>query len=353
MRATRCALAALFVCTTPLAAADWRVASTSDQGIAFVDSQSVVRSGDNVTFRLDQRWSVPRGNGSTELRESVDADCVSRRWTSTSSSRNQTLKQEVKMTIKTVASPGTVYDGVITVACTGQYRSDAVADRARFAAAFFAATGNVRDRLDIAAGKPPSAPPLPAPQPNRFESADGRFSLTKLENWRFVPIEEAKSLRADLKLGDEEMQKKFEKPDAFLESNGVTKLVTITKPGFTGLTGARPMLQVSVRPLEADMPNPSPKNVVSETLRELEKLFPDLIVNSPVRELELAGHPAADYVATYALRTKEGRVIPTRNRLVVVVASIRIFFIAMGSAPGDDQSQQELETIVSSIAVDR
>jgi hypothetical protein len=351
MRATRCALAALFVCTVPLAAAEWRVASTSAEGIAFVDSRSVVRSGDKVTFRLDQRWSAPRSDGSTELRESVEADCVSRKWTSTSSSRDPKLKQEIKMTIKTVAAPGTVYDAVVTAACTGEYRSDAVADRARFATAFFAATGDMRRRLDIAAGKPPAETPLPPPEPNRFESPDGRFSLTKPDNWRFVPLEEAKRLRADLKVGDGEMQKRFEMPDAFLESNGVTRLVTLTKRGFTGLTGARPMLQVSVRLLEADMPNPEPKDVVSETLRGLEELFPDLVVDSPVRALELAGHPAADYVATYTVRTKEGRAVTTRNRMVVVVAGKRIFFIAMGSAPSDDQSRQELEPIVSNIVV--
>jgi len=290
-------MAALFVCTTPLAAAQWRVASTSADGIAFVDSGSVVRSGDNVTFSLDRRWSVPRPDGSTELRESVAAGCVSRSWTSTSSSPSEKLKQDIKMTIKTVGTPGTVYDAVITAVCTGEYRSDAVPDRVRFAAAFFATTGDIRDRLDIAAGKPPSETPRPAPQPNRFETSDGRLSLTNPENWRFVPIEEAKRARAGLKLADQELQKKFENPAAFLEGNGVTKLVSITKQGFTGLTGAQPTLEVSVRPLEADMPDPSPKDVVSETLHGLEELFPDLVVNSPVRELKLAGHPAADYVA--------------------------------------------------------
>ena len=351
MNVIRCAWIVLSLCTLPVAAADWRVAAISTDGsITFVDAASVKRSGDKVAFRLDQRWPVPRSDGSLARSEQVDADCASRSWASTSTSEKGQVRQV--MTFKTVAAPGTVYDSMVTAACTGAFRSGAVADRARYAAAFFAAAGSIAMRLDAAAqtqpGYVPPAEPIPVQDPNAFENAATRFSLKKLDAWRFVPLEEAKRNRAELRLGDEKLQKSHDEYDAFLERNAVTRLVAMERQTFAGL---KPNLQVSVRPLEPDLPDPSPREVVEEALRGLQKGFPDMVLESPVREFKLAAHTAAEYAATVTVRTKDGRALPMRSRMIVVLGGKFIFFIAMARPPGDNRADEELEKILSSITI--
>lgn len=333
MSVIRCGLLAVSLCTLPVAAADWRVAVTWADGIAFVDAASVVRSGDKVAFRMDQRLAVPLGDGTETLPQQVDADCVSRSWAGKSTSKKGKVREE--MTLTTVASRGTVYDAVLTAACTGEFQSETVADRGRHAAAFFAARAQEE--------------PVPAAEETHtFESASPRFSLQKPEGWRFVPLHEAKKNRAELRVGDEELQKSFDERDAFFDRNAVMQLVTIQKhkAPFGGLN---PTFQVSVRPLEPELPDPSPQKVIEEMALALQKGFPDTVIESPVREFELAGQKAADYVATYTIRTKDGRVAPTRSRVIVVVGGKFIFFIAMASSPGDDPSG-DFAKILSSIS---
>ena len=131
----------------------WRVAAVSDDSLFLVDAASVARSGVKVAFRMEQRSSVPLPDGGNSRLHQVDADCASRSWTGRSSFPDRQDGQDVIVTdvVTTVAEPGTVYDAVITAACTSAFKSAAIADPSRYAAAYFAASGSARERLDAAA----------------------------------------------------------------------------------------------------------------------------------------------------------------------------------------------------------
>ena len=146
-------LLALAAAPAGAAAAEWRVAATSAGSVAFVDAAGVERSGDTVTFRLDTRLREPLSHGRSLLSERVEAGCASRSWKSKSSFRYREKGRDLTATdtITTTAKAGTVYAGVIDAACTGKYVTGAIADPARWAAAYFAATGTWRERLDAAA----------------------------------------------------------------------------------------------------------------------------------------------------------------------------------------------------------
>ena len=360
MNVIRWAVTALLLCALPIFAAEWRVASISSDygGIAFLDAASIKRTGEKVTFKLDQRWAAPRSNGSVRLVEDVESDCVSRSWTAMSTSQDKKLG-EMKMTIKTVAGPGTVYDAVLTAACTGAFRSGTVADRARYAAAFFGASGSTDQRLDAGNRTQPGYVPPPesittqavaAPESNTFASATVPFSLTKPDDWRFVSLEESKRNRGDIVFSDPELQATYERREAFQASQGVSRLVTLEKR-TERFGSTRPNVQVSVRALEANLPDPSPKELLDGVLQELQKGLPDIVIESPVRAFKLAGHPAADYVTTATVRTRDGRAIPVRSRMIIVVGHKFIFFIALGSAPRDDRANEEFEKILTSITI--
>ena len=158
-------LAAASPVVTAAPAPVWRVAGTSTGSVAFVDAASVARSGDTVTFRTDTRLREPLSHDRHNLLEQVEAGCESRRWKGKSSFNYREKGQNLTATdtITTVAKPGTVYDAVIDSACTGKFVTGAIPDPARYAAAYFAASGSYREQLEAAARS--QASPSPAAEP--------------------------------------------------------------------------------------------------------------------------------------------------------------------------------------------
>lgn len=139
----------------PAAAPEWRVAAASADptSIVFVDAASVARSGDTVTFRADTRLREPTPLGRRSIDEQVEAGCESRSWKSRSSFsyRDKGRDMTATDTVTTVAGRGTVREGVIAAACTGRFATGPIPDPARFAAAYFAASGSYREQLEAAA----------------------------------------------------------------------------------------------------------------------------------------------------------------------------------------------------------
>jgi opacity protein-like surface antigen len=85
------ALAACAVsAAAPAAAADWRVVNIdgeSERGgvsVAFIDLDSLSRSGDDVRFNMQVRFSTSPAQWDS-LRAQVHVECSTRRWESTSS----------------------------------------------------------------------------------------------------------------------------------------------------------------------------------------------------------------------------------------------------------------------------
>jgi hypothetical protein len=314
--------------------ADWRVAAMARDAtvITFVDAASIVHTGDKVSFRMDQRRPLPLVPNTMVV--DVEADCASRSWTGKRSGQERVNGKDTTFTetTTTVARPGTVYDAVLTAACTGKFRSDAVADPARHAADYFAESRKLEEAR------------------NRFESETAGFSLTKPANWTFAPVDQETRARTNARvfLSDEESRKLFERHTV---APAATPLVAIKKhkEPFAGLN---PSLQVSYRPLEPHLPPPSPKEILEGSLSTLRKALPDLVLESPVKEFKFAGHEAAEYVATGTLRTKDGGAFPMRIRMIFVVGGKSIFFIAMASSPeGDDGSGDAFASILSSITI--
>lgn len=138
----------------PAAKAGWRVAAISGNSLFFIDSGTVVRLGTNVAFRMEQHSTLPLRTRTGKELSQVDADCVSRSWKSKSSfpyRQDDGKDVMVEDVVTLVPKAGTVYDAVMTAACTDAFKSGAVADPSRYAAAYFAASGSVRERLDAAA----------------------------------------------------------------------------------------------------------------------------------------------------------------------------------------------------------
>ena len=136
------------------------------QPLFFVDTATVVRWGTNVAFRMDQHSTLPLSTRTGNELSQVDADCASRSWKSKSSfpyRQDDGKDVMVEDTVTLVPKAGTVYDAVMTAACTGAFKSGVVADLSRYAAAYFGASGSVRERLDAAAraqdGSSPAAEP--------------------------------------------------------------------------------------------------------------------------------------------------------------------------------------------------
>lgn len=178
--------------------------------------------------------------------------------------------------------------------------------------------------------------PVAAQDSDRFANATAGFSLSKPAGWTF----NASRTKADL--SDEELQKAFaQKP--------TVPLVAMTNPAhlFTDF-------QVTLIPRNPVLAGASPRQIVEQVvLPNLKKRSATLTVQSPVRELELSGHAAAEYVATDTIRTGE-LAMAVRMRAILVSGPRFFYLIDMFTAAADEaRSKEDFAKILSSITIDK
>lgn len=186
--------------------------------------------------------------------------------------------------------------------------------------------------------------PAVAQDANLFESATAGFSLKKPTGWRFASLEQVTKNRASVRLNDEELEK-------LVQQQATAPLVVMTKheEPFDGLN---PSFQVLIRPLPASLAGATPKQILELVLPSVQKAYQDFARESPIREFTMSSHAAAESVATYTVRTKEGGVFPTRGRMIVVPRGQFMFLMSASAPPeGEDQSNEAFESVLSSISI--
>jgi hypothetical protein len=193
--------------------------------------------------------------------------------------------------------------------------------------------------------------PVAAQESERFVSATAGFSLNKPAGWRFVSREDVNKSRANVRLSDEELQKALDQQKA---TAPLVAMIKHVEPSG----GPGPDFQVTLVSRHPALADASPKQILELVLPTLQKGYPDFALESPIREFEFAGHAAAEYVATYTLRTKVraqgGSVFPVRGRLIVVPRGKFFFLIGMVAPREDyDRSNEEYAKILSSITIDQ
>jgi hypothetical protein len=179
-----------------------------------------------------------------------------------------------------------------------------------------------------------------AQDPNRFENAAARFSLTKPAGWSFVAAEGLMTAE-DWQQVDGALRKK-------VESAG-----TIPRPLVTMVSdvSSNEALTVFVMPLAPARTKESPTKILEGSLAEVKKLLSDVTLEVPIRKRELSGRPAAEYVATYAVPLKDGPV-RMRSRSIVVPRGNVVFLIAtVAPVESGDRVSEEFAKIVSSITI--
>jgi len=177
--------------------------------------------------------------------------------------------------------------------------------------------------------------PVAAQNPDRFASPAAGFSLHKPTGWTFV----GSRTRADVT--KEELQKAFEQQQ------------TVTLVAMTNPEALLSDFQVTLIPRGQRLAAASPKQILELlVLPSVQERHPELKLESPVRELKLSGHAAAEYVATDTVRTKE-LAMPVRVRAILVARGSFFYLIDVMAAAGDEQSSRDFEKILSSITIDR
>lgn len=177
--------------------------------------------------------------------------------------------------------------------------------------------------------------PAAAADVEKFESATAGFSLDKPAGWRFV------SRRPTADVSAEELQQA-------IEQQKTVALVAMTKDTELFLD-----FQVTLIPRNQNLAKASPKQILELlVLPSIQKQKPGLTLESPVRELKISGHPAAEYVATDTIRTKD-MAMPLRVRAILVARGRFFYLIDMvAAAAGSAQTSAEFEKILASIAIE-
>jgi len=145
-----------------------------------------------------------------------------------------------------------------------------------------------------------------AEEASKFESATAGFAVQKPAGWRFASLEQVTRNRTSVRMSDEELQKQ-------LELHATAPLVVVMKHEEP-YDGLNPSFQVILRPLPPSLAEASPKQILELVLPTIQRGYPDFALELPIREFKLSGHAAAESIATYTVRTKEGGVFPTRGR---------------------------------------
>jgi hypothetical protein len=192
------------------------------------------------------------------------------------------------------------------------------------------------------------AVPVIAQDAERFESAAARFSFTKPAGWSFVSHEGETELglsAEDWQHLDEEMRKELRKK---LEGLVVPlPLVTIVKT----VGSSEVAVTVVLMPLPPGSGNVQARKILERSFAEAKKLFPDIKLETPMRELTVSGRRAAEYVARYTLPI-DGEEIPMRTASIVVPRDRTLFLIGLVvTQPGDDPHLEEFGKVVSSITI--
>lgn len=174
--------------------------------------------------------------------------------------------------------------------------------------------------------------PVAAQDSDKFVSKTAGFSLSKPAGWTFD------ARRTNANLSAEELQK-----------GSSLRLVAMTKPEslFTDFA-------VTLIPPNPVLADASLKRIVEQVvLPNLQKRSPGLKVQSPVRELEISGQPAAEYVATDTIRTGE-LAMDVRMRAILVRGPKFYYLIDMFTAAVDEaRSKEDFAKILSSITIDK
>jgi hypothetical protein len=180
-----------------------------------------------------------------------------------------------------------------------------------------------------------------AQDPNRFENAAARFSLTKPAGWSFVATEGGLMTAEDWQQVDGALRKKVE------------RVGTIPRPLVTMVSdvSSDEVLTVLVLPLPPARAKESPTKILEGSLAEVKKLLSDVTLEVPIRKRELSGRPAAEYVATYAVPLKDGPVRMRSGSILVPRGNV-VFLIAMvAPLESGDRVNEEFAKIVSSITI--
>lgn len=182
----------------------------------------------------------------------------------------------------------------------------------------------------------------------RFESAAARFSLTKPAGWTFVSHEGEPELRMsdeDWQHVDEEARKELRKK--FEQVTVPMPLVTIGKT----VGSSEVIVTVVLLPLPPGVAKVSPRKIVETSFAGTKKLFPDIKLETPMRELTVSGRRAAEYVARYTLPI-DGEVVPMRTASIVVPRGRTVFLIGLVvTRPGDHPYLEDFGKVVSSITI--
>jgi len=192
------------------------------------------------------------------------------------------------------------------------------------------------------------AGPITAQDAEQFQSAAARFSFEKPAGWEFVSDEGVKELR----LSDEEWQHVDEKVRADLRKKleQLTlplPLVTIRKLAET----SEVLVTVVLVPMPPGGMVASPKPILERAFAETKKMFPDMKLDAPMRELTVSGRPAAEYTASYTL-PMEGEKVSMKTAMIVVPRGRAVFAIGLVVVhPGDDPYVEEFRKIVSGITI--
>ena len=110
--------------------------------------------------------------------------------------------------------------------------------------------------------------------------------------------------------------------------------------------------QVTLIERRRDLAFASPKQILELlVLPAVQKGKPGLTLEGPVRELEVSGHPAAEYVATDTLR-RDTLAVRLRIRPILVARGRFFYLIDIAAAAQDEQSNRDFEKILSSIKID-
>jgi hypothetical protein len=181
-----------------------------------------------------------------------------------------------------------------------------------------------------------------AQDPNRFENAAARFSLTKPAGWSFVATEDGLMTAEDWQQVDGVLRKKVEPLSKIVPR----PLVTVANDATSDEA-----LSVFVIPLPPGAAKQSPTKFLEGSLAELKKLFINVTLETPIRKRELSGRPAAEYAATYTIPMKDGGV-RMRSRSIVVPRSNVVFVIATVSPIEEgDRASADFAKIVDSITI--
>lgn len=175
--------------------------------------------------------------------------------------------------------------------------------------------------------------PAAAQDSNTFTSATAGFSLKKPTSWTFESLG-----RTTADVNAEDLQRLHDGP-------GKLVLVQLSKEGRLDSFG------VTLLGRPPRIAHASPKQVLEHlVLPGLQKGRPGFTLES-LRQVELSGHEAAEYVATDTIRSEAGSM---RIRLrAILVARGEFFFLIDMMAPVEsyERSSEEFAAILSSITI--